>query len=242
MRGVTVADEQGLAVPDALDQVRAQPTMEGSALVANASTPAPYVVGEEGRVRVAVVDYGLKRSILRRLDSAGAAVTVYPHVCDPDDLAGHDGVLLSEWPGRPGAARRGDPRGAGGARPGAHARDPPRPPADGARDRARDDEAPLRAPRGQPPRARPPQRPRARHEPEPRVRGRPPPSRRRRRTSRSTTEPSRDSTSPTCARSPCSSIRRPARGRTMPGRSSSAGSRGSASPRCPPGAISARSA
>jgi carbamoyl-phosphate synthase small subunit len=101
MRGVTVADERGLAVPDALDQVRAQPTMEGSALVANVSTPAPYVVGEEGRVSVAVVDYGLKRSILRRLDSAGAAVTVYPHVCDPDDLAGHDGILLSNGPGDP---------------------------------------------------------------------------------------------------------------------------------------------
>jgi carbamoyl-phosphate synthase small subunit len=101
MRGVTVADERGLAVPDALEQVRAQPTMEGSALVANVSTPAPYVVEQEGRVSVAVVDYGLKRSILRRLASAGAAVTVYPHVCDPDDLAGHDGVLLSNGPGDP---------------------------------------------------------------------------------------------------------------------------------------------
>ena len=101
MRGVTVADERGLGVPDALEQVRAQPTMEGAALVANVSTPAPYVVAEEGRVSVAVVDYGLKRSILRRLGSAGAAVTVYPHVCDPDDLAGHDGVLLSNGPGDP---------------------------------------------------------------------------------------------------------------------------------------------
>jgi carbamoyl-phosphate synthase small subunit len=101
MRGVTVADERGLGVTDALEQVRAQPTMEGSALVANVSTPAPYVVAEEGRVSVAVVDYGLKRSILRRLGSAGAAVTVYPHVCDPDDLAGHDGVLLSNGPGDP---------------------------------------------------------------------------------------------------------------------------------------------
>jgi carbamoyl-phosphate synthase small subunit len=75
--------------------------MEGSALVANVSTPAPYVASDEGRVRVAVVDYGLKRSILRRLAAAGAAVTVYPHVCDPDDLASHDGVLLSNGPGDP---------------------------------------------------------------------------------------------------------------------------------------------
>jgi carbamoyl-phosphate synthase small subunit len=52
-------------------------------------------------VRVAVVDYGLKRSIVRRLHAAGAAVTVYPHVCDPDELATHDGVLLSNGPGDP---------------------------------------------------------------------------------------------------------------------------------------------
>jgi carbamoyl-phosphate synthase small subunit len=101
MRGMAVADERTLAPADALDAVRAQPTMEGSALVANVSTPAPYVVSDEGRVRVAVVDYGLKRSILRRLAAAGAAVTVYPHVCDPDALASHDGVLLSNGPGDP---------------------------------------------------------------------------------------------------------------------------------------------
>jgi carbamoyl-phosphate synthase small subunit len=101
MRGVAVADERALAVSEALEQVRAQPTMEGSALVANVSTPAPYVAEQEGRVSVAVVDYGLKRSILRRLAAAGAAVTVYPHVCDPDELAAHDGVLLSNGPGDP---------------------------------------------------------------------------------------------------------------------------------------------
>jgi carbamoyl-phosphate synthase small subunit len=88
-------------VPEALEQVRAQPTMEGSALVADVSTPAPYVVEPEGRVRVAVVDYGVKRSILRRLAKARAAVTVYPHVCDPDELASYDGVLLSNGPGDP---------------------------------------------------------------------------------------------------------------------------------------------
>jgi carbamoyl-phosphate synthase small subunit len=101
MRGVVVADERGLAVGEALEQVLAQPTMEGSALVANVSTPAPYVYSQSGSARVAVVDYGLKRSILRRLTAAGASVTVYPHVSDPDALASHDGVLLSNGPGDP---------------------------------------------------------------------------------------------------------------------------------------------
>lgn len=101
MRGVVVSDERGLALDDALEQVLALPTMEGAALVGNVSTSAPYVYGEAGTVNVAVVDYGLKRSILRRLQAAGAAVTVYPHVCDPDDLASYDGVLLSNGPGDP---------------------------------------------------------------------------------------------------------------------------------------------
>lgn len=101
MRGVVVSDEKGLAVGDALERVLASPSMEGAALVANVSTPAPYRFSDGGAVSVAVVDYGLKRSILNRLRTAGASVTVYPHVCDPVDLASHDGVLLSNGPGDP---------------------------------------------------------------------------------------------------------------------------------------------
>jgi carbamoyl-phosphate synthase small subunit len=101
MRAAAVADERTLAVADALEQVRAQPLMEGQALVAQVSTPNQYVYSESGEARVAVVDYGVKRSILRRLVQAGAAVTVYPHVCDPDELAAHDGVVLSNGPGDP---------------------------------------------------------------------------------------------------------------------------------------------
>jgi carbamoyl-phosphate synthase small subunit len=52
-------------------------------------------------VRIAVVDYGVKNSVLRRLAKAGAAVTVYPHDTGADELAGHDGVLLSPGPGDP---------------------------------------------------------------------------------------------------------------------------------------------
>jgi carbamoyl-phosphate synthase small subunit len=101
MRAVAVADERVLPVDEALGHVLAQPTMEGAALVAKVSTPAPYVAEPEGDVRVALVDYGAKRSIVRRLARAGAAVTVFPHVFEPDELAGYDGVLLSNGPGDP---------------------------------------------------------------------------------------------------------------------------------------------
>ena len=101
MRGVAVSDESELTVGDALAAVQAQPPMAGQALVEQVSTPAPYVASEAGHLSVAVVDYGAKRSIVRRLALAGAAVTVYPHLADPDELARHDGVLLSNGPGDP---------------------------------------------------------------------------------------------------------------------------------------------
>jgi carbamoyl-phosphate synthase small subunit len=101
MRAAAVADENDLDPDAALDLIRQQPVMEGQALVSAVSSVAPTVYNEEGRVRVAVVDYGAKTSIMRRLQQAGAAVTVFPHVTGADDLAGFDGVMLSNGPGDP---------------------------------------------------------------------------------------------------------------------------------------------
>jgi carbamoyl-phosphate synthase small subunit len=88
-------------VEEALAAVLEQPSMDGAALAAGVSTKKPYVYSDAGVARIAVVDYGAKRSILRRLAGAGAAVTVFPHDVDADTLAGHDGVLLSNGPGDP---------------------------------------------------------------------------------------------------------------------------------------------
>jgi carbamoyl-phosphate synthase small subunit len=84
-----------------LEEVLELPEMAGRGLASDVSTAEPYVANQEGDVRVAVVDYGCKRSILKRLAAAGAAVTVYPHDVDADELASHDGVLLSNGPGDP---------------------------------------------------------------------------------------------------------------------------------------------
>ncbi len=63
--------------------------------------PSRFVYVGEGRTRIAVVDYGCKRSILRRLAGAGAAVTVFPHDVSADELAQFDGVMLTNGPGDP---------------------------------------------------------------------------------------------------------------------------------------------
>jgi carbamoyl-phosphate synthase small subunit len=99
MRAIAVAGEA--SVEEAVAAVNEQPPMAGRALAAGVCTPEPYVFSDAGLARIAVIDYGCKRSILDRLAWAGAAVTVFPHDADPDELAGHDGVLLSNGPGDP---------------------------------------------------------------------------------------------------------------------------------------------
>jgi carbamoyl-phosphate synthase small subunit len=88
-------------VDEAVRTAASQPDMAGRALVAGVSTEQPYELTSEGRARIAVVDYGVKRSVLKRLANAGAHVTVFPHDVDADELAVYEGVLLSPGPGDP---------------------------------------------------------------------------------------------------------------------------------------------
>jgi carbamoyl-phosphate synthase small subunit len=99
LRAVAVAGEG--SVEQAVSVARFQEPMSGRALAGGVSTAKPYVYSDAGRARIAVIDYGCKRSILRRLAAAGAAVTVFPHDASPDELLQFDGVLLSNGPGDP---------------------------------------------------------------------------------------------------------------------------------------------
>ena len=69
------------------------------------SWEAGYAMAGEPKYEVVVVDYGVKRNILRALTSVGARVTVVPAKTSAEDiLARHpDGVLLSNGPGDPAA-------------------------------------------------------------------------------------------------------------------------------------------
>ena len=99
MRAVAVAGDS--STEQAVDVARAQPSMAGRPLVAQVSVAEPYMYSDSGKARIAVVDYGCKRSILRRLAGAGAAVTVFPHDVTAHELVHFDGVLLSNGPGDP---------------------------------------------------------------------------------------------------------------------------------------------
>jgi carbamoyl-phosphate synthase small subunit len=103
LAGIVAGDA---SVEEVLAAVQAQPPMQGRSLVAGVSRKEPYRSSDFGKAEIAVLDYGCKRSIVRRLAAAGAAVTVFPHDTDPEALAGFDGVLLSNGPGDPEPLRQ----------------------------------------------------------------------------------------------------------------------------------------
>ena len=57
----------------------------------------------DGELKVAVLDFGLKRNIIRSLKKRGCAVTVFPARTAPDDIlsGGFDGIMLTNGPGDP---------------------------------------------------------------------------------------------------------------------------------------------
>ncbi|MEL6687481.1 MAG: glutamine-hydrolyzing carbamoyl-phosphate synthase small subunit [Pseudomonadota bacterium] len=62
-------------------------------------------IDRDGTKKVVLIDYGVKRNILRNLVSSGFAVTVVPGMASADDILAlkPDGVVLSNGPGDPEA-------------------------------------------------------------------------------------------------------------------------------------------
>jgi carbamoyl-phosphate synthase small subunit len=69
------------------------------------SWPEGYARPAQDRYHVVVVDFGVKRNILRALASCGARVTVVPAKTSAEDILARkpDGVMLSNGPGDPAA-------------------------------------------------------------------------------------------------------------------------------------------
>jgi carbamoyl-phosphate synthase small subunit len=102
MRAAVVSGDA--SADEVLSQVRAEASMQGRALAAGVSTGKVYRLGRAG-LHVAVIDFGVKQSILNRLVSCGAQATVFPHDVDAGSILAirPDGVLLSNGPGDPAA-------------------------------------------------------------------------------------------------------------------------------------------
>ncbi len=106
MRGaVSTEHVDGAGRARLLARVLEQPKMTGAALALEVGTRVPYAWGTHaaGRPRVAAIDYGIKRNILRHLAARGLDVTVFPATTPAVEIAGFDGFFLSNGPGDPAA-------------------------------------------------------------------------------------------------------------------------------------------
>ncbi|MCZ7558343.1 MAG: glutamine-hydrolyzing carbamoyl-phosphate synthase small subunit [Bacteroidia bacterium] len=95
-------------VEELIEQARALPPMNGQDLTGAVTCSAPYhwPSNDAAKVyRVAALDFGIKRNILRLLAAHGCDVTVYPARTTAEEILGTspDGVFLSNGPGDPEA-------------------------------------------------------------------------------------------------------------------------------------------
>ena len=108
-----IIDSTGASAQALVERARRAPGMEGQDLATRVSTQKPYewtqgVPGREPQPRkydVVVVDYGVKRGILRQLVDVGCRVTVVPSRTAAAEILARkpDGVVLSNGPGDPAA-------------------------------------------------------------------------------------------------------------------------------------------
>lgn len=94
-----------LSEADAVAKARAWEGLDNQDYAVRVTTGAPYVWSEKGTYKVAALDFGIKRNILRCLAAEDMSVTVYPAKTSASDIlkAKPDGVFLSNGPADPAA-------------------------------------------------------------------------------------------------------------------------------------------
>jgi len=90
---------------DAMDRVRAEPSMVGRDLAREVTVDEPRIEGQGGGLRIVALDTGIKRSIIRNFVKRGVQLQLYPCTTPADELlAAHpDGYFLVPGPGDPAA-------------------------------------------------------------------------------------------------------------------------------------------
>jgi len=94
-----------LSLEEALARMAQVPDMAGQELASQVTTREPYFVGEAAPIRVAVLDFGVKKAILDHLVRRGAYVGVFPAHTSVKELIAFEphAFLLSNGPGDPAA-------------------------------------------------------------------------------------------------------------------------------------------
>ncbi len=93
---------------DNIDELKIQlsevPSMEGLELASKVSTKEPYFIGDENsEYKIAALDIGIKKNIIRNFVKRGAYVKVFPYNATFEDLQlwNPDGYFISNGPGDP---------------------------------------------------------------------------------------------------------------------------------------------
>ncbi|HWD64020.1 MAG TPA: glutamine-hydrolyzing carbamoyl-phosphate synthase small subunit [Solirubrobacteraceae bacterium] len=104
MKGGVFPDR--ISIPEARGLIDAEPSMAGRDLAQAVTPAAPFrLEGSGGGPRVAMIDTGVKRSIINNLADRGAELTLHPCTAGPDDLLRDDpdAIFLANGPGDPAA-------------------------------------------------------------------------------------------------------------------------------------------
>jgi carbamoyl-phosphate synthase small subunit len=89
-----------------IERVKKIPSMSGMELSSKVSTKDTYISGDQnGPYKVALIDFGVKKNIIRCLTDRGCLVKVFPMNVSLDELNSFqpDGYMLSNGPGDPSA-------------------------------------------------------------------------------------------------------------------------------------------
>jgi carbamoyl-phosphate synthase small subunit len=94
-----------IAEPEARELIDAEPPMAGQDLAATVTPAEVSRHGEGGGPRIAVIDTGIKASMVRELVARGARVSLHPCTSSSEELLAEDpdAVFLANGPGDPAA-------------------------------------------------------------------------------------------------------------------------------------------
>jgi len=99
-----VISTDGKSIEELKEMLAKVPNMEGLELASKVSTKAPYFVGEEtATYRIAALDLGIKKNILRNLAKRDCYIKVFPFDTTYEEMKAFnpDGFFLSNGPGDP---------------------------------------------------------------------------------------------------------------------------------------------
>ncbi|WP_027340331.1 glutamine-hydrolyzing carbamoyl-phosphate synthase small subunit [Halonatronum saccharophilum] len=101
MKGIITTKEK--EIDELIKEAKNAPGLSGRDLVSKVSSEEPYTEGESGQYKVALLDCGAKKNIVRSLVGRDCEVRIFPAKSSSEELLAYnpDGIMLSNGPGDP---------------------------------------------------------------------------------------------------------------------------------------------